>query len=733
MGDHHLVEEKDTSSLEGDLSELRFSRTQGYFDKSHTIRWIIGILFAAILFFFLHFRESYVETLDLGQEARRYVVAQVDFSFPDEEATIVLRQEAAYTIGSIYRLSEREIQQQTTEFQKYIAQNPTGREKWKEIEKEAQFDDVALALSLFTEALTESRFADERTVNQVNSMPASELPIPAHYFYPFVPPRIGSRVHLPEGFWEGLEKKSLLKSELPAPVLNFMAHYLLTKKWSFEVDQGVEYTLRKIAQSQITQKHTKVRAGERIIDQGEKATTRHITMLQAMKERLREEHNIFSPVTIAGTVLIVLLILAISSLYLKASHPEILFSNQKLSLMLTIFTLTLVLGKGVEFFLVRDTSQFFTLIRFPLFVPFTAILLSSLLHVRIAAFGTVFLSIIFSMGLAVETVPFLVINILTATLAIFTNRKVRRRKEIFVVSAKAWLCAFLIALSFNLYANTIFSFTVVGDFISTFIFMLFTSVLVVGLIPVLESLFRIMTDITLMEFLDPSNELLRRLTIEAPGTYQHSVVVGHLSEAAATAIGANGLFCRVATQYHDIGKLANPQYFTENQMGGMDMHQLLTPLESAQVIIAHVSEGVALARKVGIPEKFIDVIKEHHGTTLVYYFYHKQLELMGGDKSRVDEKDFRYSGPKPRTKESTIIMIADTLEAASRSLDTYTADTLSELIDSLIAQKIEDGQFDDSLLTFEELGIVKSVLLKTLIAATHPRIKYPKHHPGEEG
>jgi cyclic-di-AMP phosphodiesterase PgpH len=256
----------------------------------------------------------------------------------------------------------------------------------------------------------------------------------------------------------------------------------------------------------------------------------------------------------------------------------------------------------------------------------------------------------------VDTVTFLVIHIITAMVAIMTGRTLRRRKDVFIVCGKAWLSAILVVLAFDLYGNNPFSFSFLGELTSTFIFMILTAVLVVGLLPIFESTFRIMTDITLMEFMDPSNELLRRLTIEAPGTYQHSMVVGHLSESAASAISANGLFCRVATQYHDIGKLINPQYFTENQLGGVDMHQLLTPLESAQVIIAHVSEGVALARKVGLPEQFIDIIKEHHGTTLVYYFYHKQIELVGGQKSKVDERDFRYSGPKPRSKESTIIM-----------------------------------------------------------------------------
>ena len=184
------------------------------------------------------------------------------------------------------------------------------------------------------------------------------------------------------------------------------------------------------------------------------------------------------------------------------------------------------------------------------------------------------------------------------------------------------------------------------------------------ILPLLETGFSVMTNVSLMEYMDPNNDLLKRLTIEAPGTYQHSLVVGHLAETAALAIGANGLFCRVSTLYHDIGRITS-QYFTENQLEDVNIHQLLTPQESAQVIMAHVSEGVAMCREAGLPEPIIDIIKEHHGTTLVYYFYRKQLEKMKGDKSKVDEREFRYAGPKPHIKESGIIMLADSFEAAS--------------------------------------------------------------------
>ncbi len=723
--------ENNDSQVEEDISELRFSRAQSYFDKSITIRLMIGGLFALFLFFFFHFRHPYIETLELGSQAQRYVVAQIDFAFPDEEATIILKQEAAHEIASIWRIKEEQINQKVTEFQKYITQNERGSQRWEAISKETGFTDIALALSLFTDNLTLSRFSDIRTIQKIDHFNPSELPIPARYFYPFLPSK--EAVRLPVQFWTGFGKTVFTGDAVPSEISQFILHYFEPYFWEFETDQGVEYTLRKLAQGKIPEKFTRIRAGERLIDKGEKVSSRHLSMLQAMKEKLYQKRNLFDPVTVGGSLLMTLIFMGVATIFIRENHKDIFYSNRKLALLATILSLSFLLAKVIEVLLLKNTTHVLDTVRFPLFVPFAAILIASLMNGRIAAFGTIFLSVIYALALAVDSIPFLVVNILTAMVAIMTGRLIRRRKDVFIVCGKAWLASILVVLAFDLYVETTFSFNFLNDLTSTFLFMACTAILVVGLLPMFESTFQIMTDITLMEFMDPSNELLRRLTIEAPGTYQHSLVVGHLSESAAAAIGAKGLFCRVATQYHDIGKLLNPQYFTENQLGGIDMHQLLTPLESTQVIIAHVSEGVALARKVGLPEQFIDIIKEHHGTTLVYYFYHKQIELMGGDKRRVEGKDFRYSGPKPRSKESTIIMIADTLEAASRCLDVFNETTVVDLVEKLIAHKMEDGQFDESLLTFEELGIVKQTLVKTLLAASHPRIKYPPHNPGEEG
>jgi putative nucleotidyltransferase with HDIG domain len=343
----------------------------------------------------------------------------------------------------------------------------------------------------------------------------------------------------------------------------------------------------------------------------------------------------------------------------------------------------------------------------------------------VALFFSIFLSIIISFGLSIEYEPFLILNLLGSICTIMFSRNLHKRKDIFEVCGKVWLCTIPVLFGFHLMNNDLWNFSEITDLISTLGCLTITAIIVVGLLPLFETLFKIMTEMTLMEFMDPNNELLRRLSLEAPGTYQHSLVVGNFAEVAARSIGANHLFCRVATLYHDVGKLFNPHYFTENQLGGFNIHQLLTPLESAHVIIAHVQEGEILGKKHHLPESFIDVIREHHGTTLVYCFYCKQIEQMEGDVSKVNGKLFRYQGPKPRTKESALIMIADTVEAASRSLDEVTEESLTEMVNKLITEKAGEGQFDECPITFEELTIVKKSIVKALLVTRHLRVKYP--------
>ncbi len=698
-------------------SELKFSREQGFFDKSSGVRALIAVFFIFCLFLFLHFRDVKVETLEIGSIAQNFTVAQVDFDFYDNEVTLLLRQQAGRDIGKIYVISQKEIRDNRDLFEDFLVK----KQSWRDEAGNATFEDMYEGMDAIENLMLTLRFTDPRTLNKME-----EVKLDTKNYLIFAPPDLNQKVKLPRKIRDYIREKALPEDHYEPETAKFIIDWFADQGWKFEEDIPAQRKLRSTVQASVPEKYTHVAAGNRIIDQGDKITPRNLAMLLSMKQVLREKRNLWHPATIIGSLLMTLIITGICYPYLVVNHKQIIQSNRKLFLLVTIVLLTLALSKLTESVLISSYGNLIDVVRYPVFVPFAAIMLCCLMNAHIATFVSGFLVIVLSMTLAFDRPGFMIMNLAPAIVAILNIKTLRQRKEIFIVCGKAWICSALIVLSINFYNNTVWGTGIMTDLFGSALCMLLTAVMVVGLLPLFESSFKIMTEVTLMEYMDPNNDLLRRLSIEAPGTYQHSVVVGNLAEAAALAIGANGLFCRVSTLYHDIGKMVTPQYFTENQQAEMNIHQLLTPLESGQVIIAHVSEGVLMARKAGLPEQFIDIIKEHHGTTLVYYFFKKQIDAHGGDYTLVDQKDFRYAGPKPRSKESAIIMIADTLEAASRSLETIDEESVRELSDRLIKEKAEDGQFDECPLTFQELAVVKETLIATLCAFAHSRVKYPR-------
>lgn len=702
---------------------ILLAREQGFFDKSKVVRLFILTIFAACLFIFLHFREVTLETLELGSVSKHYVVSQVPFEFPDEESTITLRLNALKDIGHIYQLDPSEIQNRSDQLEESLLSSNL----WRSKTKSASLTEVLNALKYLQKSLLTARFTDAKTYQKLQ-----EVEMNTSFYYPIDVNSVNQSLFLPNDLWSQIEFQAFVNSTTTTSVADFLTQYFQSENWQLTSDVKDQNQLKSLVQNGIPQQYTKVSVGEHIIDQGEKVTPRHIAMMQSMKEALSKHRNLWNSYHIVGSALMTLLFIFICWLYFKFQHPDILSSNRFLSLLITIVILTLALSKLTEAFLIMSGGNLIEEIGYPIFVPFATILLCCLMNERIALFTGGFLALIMSMTLVVDRMGFLVVNLATMIVVIVAARNLSKRKQIFWVLTKAWLSALVMIFAFYLYENTAFGMSLITELVASFVFLLITAILVAGLLPLLESTFHVLTDIILMEYMDPSNDLLQRLAIEAPGTYQHSIVVGYLAEAAAREIGANSLFCRVSTLYHDIGKLTHPQYFTENQQRGVDMHQLLTPLESAQVIISHVSDGVNMARKANLPEPFIDVIKEHHGTTLVYFFYHKQKELVQGDKNKLDVSQFRYSGPKPRSKESAIIMIADTLEAASRALDELEEDTITKLVDDIINLKSRDRQFEECALTFEELGKVRKAMIKTLTAAVHSRVKYPKQEAIDE-
>jgi len=260
-------------------------------------------------------------------------------------------------------------------------------------------------------------------------------------------------------------------------------------------------------------------------------------------------------------------------------------------------------------------------------------------------------------------------------------------------------------------------------------FMLFAangllSFLSIILIYMYEKIFGLVSDVTLLELSNTNTKLLRELNEKAPGTFQHSMQVANLAEAAANEIGANSMLVRTGALYHDVGKILNPMYFIENQSTGVNPHNDLSPRDSSKIITDHVIKGVELAKKYNLPDRIIDFIRTHHGTSLTYYFYRKEQEL--NPESKVDIEMFKYQGPIPFSKETAILMMCDAAEAASKSLTKPTALSISDLIDKIIAKQMTDNQFINSDITFREIETIKKVIKKKLMNIYHLRVEYPE-------
>ena len=376
---------------------------------------------------------------------------------------------------------------------------------------------------------------------------------------------------------------------------------------------------------------------------------------------------------------------------------------------------------------------------------FAPLVLSVLLGRNHGLYAAVFVSLWSSVLFGRIDATLLVISLISGFTAVYLTLQVRRRGQLIRAGVGVGVAIWLSSLSFGMIAINLFppidnDWGMIGvQSALTLGNGIITAMIVGGALPMLEHLFQITTDVSWLELSDLNHPLLRRMTIEAPGTYHHSLVVANLAEAAAEKIGANATLCRVCSYFHDVGKLVKPDYFTENMNFERNPHDDLAPTMSALIIIAHVKEGVDLALTHKLNKQIIDVIQQHHGTSLVYYFYQRALQQQedaraGGkimnireeDIPEVQEESFRYSGPKPQTKESAIVSLADIVESASRSLEKPTPQKIEQLVNELIEERIADGQLDECDLTLGELRLIAERFRFTLMTMLHTRIAYPK-------
>ncbi len=442
---------------------------------------------------------------------------------------------------------------------------------------------------------------------------------------------------------------------------------------------------------------------------------------------------------------IALLFFLIALMMLWTNQPRTFAQNSRILLVFSVMLMQLALTKAI-YALCGNSVVGLRPAMAQLLTPFALapLLLSVLLGRNHGLYAAVFVSLWTSVLFGKIDAPLLVTGMISGFTSVYLTLQVRRRSKLVSAGVGVGIAIWILSLAFgfigpiNLFPPTANDWGMIG--LQSALALgngIVTATIVGGILPMFEHMFQITTDISWLEASDLNHPLLRRMTIEAPGTYHHSLVVANLAEAAAEAVGANATLCRVCAYFHDVGKLVKPDYFTENMNFERNPHDDLAPTMSALIIIAHVKEGVDLAIKHRLNQRIIDIIQEHHGTTLVYYFYKRALqqqeEARAGGKitkmredDHVREESFRYSGPRPQTKESAIVSLADAVESASRSLEKPTPTRVEQLVNDIIDQRIADHQLDRCDLTLSDVRVIAERFRFTLMTMLHSRIAYPK-------
>ncbi len=355
-------------------------------------------------------------------------------------------------------------------------------------------------------------------------------------------------------------------------------------------------------------------------------------------------------------------------------------------------------------------------------IPGIAILLTLLLNNRASFVISLTLSLIFGLTTQ-ENFRFFTLMFMGSSLGIMVVANARKRSQLLNAGMLIGVLNFLLICLFGLFEGSEIN-EVLRDARWGFGSGLLSSFFVMGLLPVFEKIFNITTNITLLELSDLNNPILKNLILKAPGTYHHSLIVGNLAETACNAIGANSLLARIGAYYHDIGKIEKAEYFSENELDSKSKHAELTPNMSSLIITNHVKDGIEVAKRNKLPGAIIEFIAQHHGTGLIYFFYQRALENVK-DETLLKEDDFRYVGPKPQTKEAAVVLLADSVEASSRTLSDPTPAKLRALTQRIINNKFIDGQLDECDLSLKDLNKISDAFTKILTGIFHSRVEYP--------
>jgi len=495
---------------------------------------------------------------------------------------------------------------------------------------------------------------------------------------------------------------------------------------SLVFDQAVTEQRRTAAREQVAPVLFQVKKGEMVVREGERVTADQIIKLKAIRESGRDNRSLQ---TAAGLLISSLLLLYILFFFAHRNISKFNPDSRDLLFLATVFISLLVLmkisifvatamGNTLSYF---DPSVYFYAIPFAVGAMLVRIVLNSETALLFTICWCVLVGVLFGNSLLIGV--YVLVGSLVGAHGV---RHCQQRTALYRAGMWVGLANVALIVGLHFLAGRGFEMEFLWKLCFGFFGGIASAIIVNGTIPLVESFFKYTTDIKLLELANMNSPILRQLMIEAPGTYHHSILVGNLAEAAAEAINANPLLTRVAAYYHDIGKIKKPLYFIENSGGQRNKHDKLAPSMSALILTSHVKDGVELAREHKLGAEIIDIIQQHQGTTLIKFFYERAKKQADPEMGQVDERDYRYHGPKPQTREAALILLADAIEAASRTLTDPTPARIQGMVQKLINNIFIDGQLNECDLTLKDLNLIAKSFNRILASSFHHRVDYPE-------
>lgn len=725
-------------------------------DQEYLIRMAIVIGFVTLMTIFIPRSVRHEYRHEVGQQwVRQDLIAEADFMVMKDADTLALeRQRVAATINPILLRDTLAVERLSIAWKASVDRFQENLSTIRNSGTDSS-ESVAQAESYFLQEIGQDPLALPEGVSWINRI-SQQIPfviekldrkglvltLPVSESSKFLSVKVASREE-----WE-IPRESLLKSEreLDAWLTEQLTSYdpliagLVQRMLKKEIEPNLIYDQQLTNQARnekmrwVSPAKHRISRGERIVKRGEVITPLTSERIQAYAQVIRTQGGADPSFgMVVGRFFLIFLITLLMLTFLRVNRPKIYFSNQRLALVLT--TILLVVGAMVIATKLNDVAlNLFGQERSDLNLSYiflapaciVPIFMSNFFDHRVAFFSN--LVIAFSGAVLVQVgLEYAFVQLIAGTVAVYSLRRLRKREVFFYTLGFIFLGYTIAYVTFNLFAKGNLD-AVNFNTLMLFGINVLLTVIAYNLIYLFEQVFRVTSDLTYLELLDTNHPLLKELAKKAPGTFQHSLQVANIAEAVVNEIGGNALLIHVGALYHDIGKMVHPKYFIENKAdnGGKETpHEKLSCVESAEMIINHVKKGVAIAQKYHLPKELIEFIQTHHGTTRVEFFYRKFLKLEGC-KAPEGEEQFRYPGPLPFSKETAILMLADSVEAASRSMKKPTIDLLEGLIDKIIDYKISEDQLVNSPLTFRDISVAREVLKKQMATIYHGRIEYPK-------